>query len=119
MKRQWSDVELTDGWSLSHDEFELLKHRTAKSRLAFAAMLKFFHLEGRFPGDKREVPPVALDYLADQLDVPVAAFQSYNLNGRTAKRDREGIRDHLGFHRITLDDWGFWHNARNRGIGDG
>ena len=104
MKRQLSDVELTDGWSLNHDEFELLKHRTAKSRLAFAAMLKFFQLEGRFPGDKREVPGVALEYLADQLDVPVAAFQSYNLTGRTAKRDRESIRDHLGFRRITVDD---------------
>ena len=75
MKRQWSDVELTDGWSLNHDEFELLKHRTAKSRLAFAAILKFFQLEGRFPGDKREVPSVALEYLADQLDVAVAGQQ--------------------------------------------
>ena len=104
MKRQWSDVELTAGWSLNHDEFELLKHRTAKSRLAFAAMLKFFQLEGRFPGDKREVPPVALEYLSDQLDVPVAAFQSYSLSGRTAKRDRESIRDHLGFRRIKVED---------------
>jgi len=54
MKRQWSDVELADGWSLNHDEFELLNHRTGRSRLAFAAMLKFFQLEGRFPRDKKE-----------------------------------------------------------------
>ncbi len=72
MKRQWTDSELAGRWTLTHDEFELLNHRTAKSRLAFSAMLKFFENEGR--REKREVPQVALSYLGEQLDVPAAKW---------------------------------------------
>ncbi|MCP4191540.1 MAG: DUF4158 domain-containing protein [Planctomycetaceae bacterium] len=43
-------------------------------RLAFAALLEFFLLEGRFPKDKRELPSVALQYLAEQLEVDVRAL---------------------------------------------
>ena len=104
MKRHWDDAELSREWSLSHAEFEQLKNRTAKTKLAFAALLKFFLLEGRFPKEKREVPSVALEYLAEQLDVDVRAFDGYDLNSRTAKRDREVIRDQLGFRRFTVED---------------
>jgi arylsulfatase A-like enzyme len=72
--------------------------------LAFAAMLKFFENEGRFPRDRKEVPQVSLKYLAEQVGVAVDAFDDYDLNGHTAKRDRESIRAHLGFHRITAED---------------
>ena len=47
---------------------------------------------------------MALQYLAEQLDVPTEAFDGYALNGRTAKRDRESIRARLGFRRITVED---------------
>ena len=102
MKRQWSDVELSDGWSLNHAEFELLNHRTSKSRLAFAAMLKFFQLDGQFPRDKKEVPRAALTYLSEQLDVAVEAFETYTLNGRRQPFARKWA---------IFKGWGFWHNG--------
>ncbi|MEZ6103539.1 MAG: DUF4158 domain-containing protein [Pirellulaceae bacterium] len=104
MKRQWGEAELSDQWSLSHDEFELLRNRSAKGRLAFAAMLKFFQHEGRFPQGAHEVPKVALLYLAEQIGVGAESLYTYDFNGRTAKRDRKSIRRRLGFHRITSDE---------------
>ena len=63
MKRHWDEQELAEHWSLTHDEFELLRNRTERSRIGFAVLLKFFQVEGRFPSDRKEVPAVALDYL--------------------------------------------------------
>ena len=78
MKRRWDEQELGEHWSLSHDEFELLQGRTEKSRIGFAAILKFFQIEGRFPSERREVPSRSLDYLAGQLDVSRQVFTGYN-----------------------------------------
>ena len=96
MKRHWEEQELGEHWSLSHDEFELLQGRTERSRIGFAAILKFFQIEGRFPSERREVPSRVLDYLAGQLDVSRQVFTGYKLGSRTAKRDREQIRSLLG-----------------------
>ena len=104
MKRQWDEQELAEHWSLSHDEFELLQRRTKKNRIGFAALLKFFQVEGRFPSERREVPTLALNYLAGQLEVSRDAFVEYELGSRSAKRDRERIRSRLGFRRVTVDD---------------
>ena len=49
MKRHWDEQELAAHWSLAHDEFELVRNRTDHSRIGFAALLKFFQIEGRFP----------------------------------------------------------------------
>ncbi len=43
MKRNWEEQELAEHWSLTHDEFELVQNRTDRSRLGFAALLKFFN----------------------------------------------------------------------------
>ncbi len=77
MKRQWSEQELGDHWSVTHDEVELLKHRTGWSRIGFITLLKFFSIEGRFPKDRGEVPLAAIEYLADQVGVKPESFTSY------------------------------------------
>ena len=104
MKRQWSEQELGEHWSLSHDEFELLKHRTGRSRIGFAAILKFFALEGRFPKAHHEIPDAALTYVSEQVDVAKGEFHKYSLTGRSSERDRPKIREHLGFHPASIDD---------------
>ncbi len=104
MKRHWDEQELAEHWSLTHDEFELLRNRTERSRIGFAVLLKFFQVEGWFPSDRKEVPAVALDYLGDQLEVSSKAFSEYDWSGRSGKRDREQIRSLLGFRRVTVDD---------------
>lgn len=67
MKQHWGEQELAEHWLLTHEELEWVRNRTGRSRLGFAALLKFFQLEGRFPNERREIPTVALDYLAEQL----------------------------------------------------
>ena len=68
MKRHWDEQELAERWWLTHDEFELLENRTERSRRGFAVLLKFFQVEGRFPSERRDVPSIAVDHLAGQLD---------------------------------------------------
>ena len=60
MKRHWDEQELAEHWSLTHDEFELVRNRTDRSRIGFAALLKFFELEGRFPNERKDVPTLAV-----------------------------------------------------------
>ena len=87
MKRYWEEHELAERWSLTHDEFELVRNRTDCSRLGFAVLLKFFQVEARFPSERREIPHLGLDYVASQLDVPGGAIDDYDLTSRSAKRD--------------------------------
>jgi TnpA family transposase len=104
VKRHWDEQELAERWSLTDDEFELVRNRTDRGRIGFAAMLKFFQVEGRFPSDRREVPTLALDYLARRLEVSREAFADYDVGRRSAKRDRVQIRKLLGFRQVTVDD---------------
>jgi Domain of unknown function (DUF4158) len=104
MKRHWDEQELAEHWSLTQAEFELLRNRTDRSRFGFAALLKFFQVEGRFPSSSKEVPTAALDYLADQLGLSRDGFAEYDLSGRSGERDRAQIRSLVGFRRVTLDD---------------
>jgi hypothetical protein len=104
VQRYWDEQELAEQWSLSPDERELLAHRTDRSRLGGAVLLKFFQIEGRFPRDRKEVPTTARDYLAGQLGIAPEAFAEYDLAGRSSKRDREQIRSVLGFRRVTVAD---------------
>ena len=104
MKRHWGEQELAERWSLTHDEFELLQHRTERSRLGFAVLLKFFQGQGRFPTERKEVPAVVLDYVAAQVDISRDVFAEYDLTGRSCERDRAQIRARLGFRRVSVDD---------------
>ena len=78
MRRHWDEQELAEGWSLTHDELELLRNRTERSRLGFAVLLKFFQAEGRFPTERKEVPAVALDYVAAQVETSRDVFSEYD-----------------------------------------
>ena len=89
---------------MTHDEFELVRNRTERSRLGFTVLLKFFQVEACFPVARGEIPDGVLDYLASQLDVPRCALDDYDLRSRTAKRDRGQIRQRLGFRQATVQD---------------
>jgi TnpA family transposase len=104
MKRHWDEQRLAEHWTLTHDEFELLRNRTDRRRFGLALLLKFFQVEGRFPSSSKQVPPAALDYLADQLGLSRDGFAEYDLGGRSGERDRAQIRSLVGFRRVTLED---------------
>ena len=44
MKRHWDEQELAEHWSLTPDDLKWVQNRTARSRLGFAVLLKFFHI---------------------------------------------------------------------------
>lgn len=104
MKRHWDEQELAEHWSLTPDDLKWVQNRTARSRLGFAVLLKFFHMEGRFPVERQEIPTRVLEYLSNQLDVSREAFTEYPLSGRSSERDRAQIRALLGFRRVTVED---------------
>ena len=104
MKQCWSSSELAEFWSLSGDEKQLSDQRTRQGQLGLAVLLKFFQVEGRFPHYHKEVPLPAVDYVAQQLEVPVSAWFDYPLKGRSGSRDREQLRAFLGFRQAANDD---------------
>ena len=111
VKRNWSNDELAEQWSLSPEELALLPNRVGHNRFGFAVHLKFFQIDGRFPRSPREVPAAALRHLASQLGLSINIFQKYNWRGRVRKDHRAAISEYLGFRPFTatdaakLDDW--------------
>jgi len=78
VKRNWSPDELAIHWTLTDTELPLLPDRVDHNRLGFAAHLKFFELEGRFPTSPRDIPAVALSALATQLHISPTALIHYD-----------------------------------------
>ena len=89
MQQQWNVHELAQSWAVTATEKPLLAQRTPRGRLGLAVLLKFFQLEGRFPFYHKEVPLLAVDYVAEQLATPTAMWFDYPLTGRSGSRDRE------------------------------
>jgi len=72
--------------------------------LRFAALLKFFEIDGRFPEYAAEVPEQAVTYLAEQFKVDPALFVKYQWSGRTSERHRAQVRKALGFRECGEAD---------------
>ncbi len=105
MRRIWNVSELEQCWTLSTAEREMtLTNATAANRLGFAALLKWFEQEGRFPQNRADLPPAAVSSLARQLDLPAEALESYEWRGRSIERHRAQIRHWLGFREFSDAD---------------
>jgi hypothetical protein len=104
VERHWDEQELAEHWSLTNDELESIRGGADHNQIGFAAMLKFFQVAGRFPDDGSEIPRLALEHLAKQLDVSPEAFAEFKLSGRSWERDRAQIRSLVGFRPATRHD---------------
>jgi len=104
MQLEWSDDELIACWTLVDDDWRLLANKSGATRLGFALLLKFFELEGRFPASAAELPPLAVDYVAELVKVKADALASCGWSGRTIKYHRTQIREALGFRVCTEGD---------------
>jgi len=104
MKRVWETDELVEYWTLMPPEVELLANKTGATRLGFAALLKFFQIEARFPQSATDIPPMVIDYLAKQVKVAPEQFQKYAWRGRTIEYHRAQIRKLHGFREATVED---------------
>lgn len=104
MKRTWTEEELIERWTLSSDELPLLANKTGATRLGFAALLRFFAGEGRFPDFKGEVPGAAVAHLAKQAGVAAEEYLRYDWGGRSIRYHRAEVREHFGFREPSDAD---------------
>ncbi|MEL7144110.1 MAG: Tn3 family transposase [Cyanobacteria bacterium J06573_11] len=104
MKRKWTNHELLDHWTLAAEETRLVLSKKGANRLGFALLLKFFQLKGRFPEKKNRIPRVVRAFVAEQLGIDEALYESYNWQGRAIKHHRAAIRQRLGFRPMQLSD---------------
>ena len=104
MKRNWSPDELAAHWTLTDAKLQLLPDRVDYNRLGFAAHLKFFELEGRFPESSQDIPAVALRALATQLHLLPSALAGYDWSGRARKHPRAQLRTWFGFRPCMQTD---------------
>jgi TnpA family transposase len=104
MKQVCTQDEVIEQWTLAPGELVLLINKSGAGRISFAALLKFFQAEGRFPGSRDEIPAAAVEYLVRQTKVGPTCWADYDWNGRTIKYHRAEIRALLGFREATVED---------------
>jgi hypothetical protein len=104
MARVVDEDELVGSWTLLDEEMALLTGRRGPTKLAFALMLKFHQLHGRFPRGRTELPDDAVDYVARAVKVPALDLAFYEWDGRTSKDHRADIRKFTGFRECGVDD---------------
>jgi hypothetical protein len=95
MQQVWSADELGERWSLLAEDLTLLAGRVDVGKLGFAVQLAFWRQRGRFPDDEADVAPAVLAHLAAQIGVGVEALDGYAWAGRSGRRHRLAIIDHL------------------------
>lgn len=104
MRHAWDPEDLVAAWTLVEADWQLVANKTGATRLGFALLLKFFELEAHFPSAAGEVPPVVVEYVARQVQVPADQFGAYSWSGRSVKYHRAQIREAFGFREPTRDD---------------
>lgn len=94
-----------DDFSLDSEELSLAKSKyTSKNKLAFAVMLKFFRLEGRYPSNEDVIPEILTTCLADQLGLQSINLDRFDWEGATAKRFRHEVRQSHSHKKATKRD---------------
>jgi len=104
MKQDWTTDEIIEYFTLLEGEQELVRDKTAHNKLGKALLLKFFQYEAGFPENRSEIPPQAVDYVAQQLGLSPSVFQAYKWYGPEHQRSPQGFREFCGFRPATLLD---------------
>jgi hypothetical protein len=102
--RAVDEDELIEHWTLLDEEMELLSGRRGPTKLAFALMLKFHQLHGRFPRGHGEFADEVVEYVAAAVKVPALDLAFYEWDGRTSKAHRTDIRTFTGFRECGEAD---------------
>ena len=102
MQRLWSADELGEHWTLGPEELKLLAELTGAGKLGLAAQLAYWRQHGRFPNEEAELAPAVVGHLAAQVGVEADALDGYDWTGRTGRRHRRLILDHLAVTAYCL-----------------
>lgn len=95
MQRLWSTDELIENWSLAPGDIALLAGMPDPSKLGLAVQLAYWRRHGGFLGNEADLAPVVVAHLAAQVCVPIEALDGYDWAGRTGRRHRRIVLDHL------------------------
>src|SRR5689334_10771342 len=95
MKRLWSTDELTLRWALSADDVRLAVDHGERAKLGLMCQLAFWREHARFPDMEADIAPAVVEHLARQLDVPADVIDGYDFAGRSGRRHRRMVLDHL------------------------
>ena len=95
MNKVWTDAELGEHWTLSHDDRILLKGKTGTGRLALAIPLKHYQLYSRFPERTAEISGEVRDFIGFQVDSSAEDLAAYDDSGRASRKHRQQILVHL------------------------
>jgi hypothetical protein len=109
MEHQGSADELLANLSLAPGDMALLDGPAGPGRLGFAVQLAFWRRHSRFRDDDPDVAPVVIAHLASQVGIVSEALEEYDWVGRTGRRHRRVVLDHLA---IAMFDDG----AESRGV---
>ena len=82
-------------WSLTPADMELLAAFTGAGKLGLAAQLAYWRQHGRFPDDETHLAPAVVAHLAGQAGSGTETLDGYDWAGRTGRRHRRMILDHL------------------------
>jgi hypothetical protein len=96
--------ELVEHWTVLDDELELVAGKRGGTRLGFVLLLKYYTRQGRFPRGRVDFPDEVVEFVARQMKVSTADFESYQWTGSMIEYHRAQIRGHLGFRVCSVQD---------------
>ncbi len=111
MKQFWTDTELGKCWTLTDQDYALLKGKAGPGRFAIALKLKYYQLYAQFPESVQDFPNCIVDYVSTQINHPSDDLTRYVENSRTARQHRRFILSHLkispfdGVYETSLRHW--------------
>jgi len=131
MKRLWSTDELTSQRALSADDMRLAVDHGEQAKLGLMCQLAFWREHARFPELEADLAPAVIEHLAAQIGLPVEAIEGYDFAGRSGRRHRRVVLDHLAvngapikchFRSLSVPAycsvrwafWVIWHGRRAR-----
>ena len=95
MQRLWSAEELGERWTLGAEDLALASSLPDAGKLGIAAQLAFWRQNGRFPDEEADLAPAVVGHLAAQIGVSADVLEGYEWTGRTGRRHRRLVLDHL------------------------
>lgn len=95
MRRLWSTDELAERWSLELGDEGLSFGLPDVGRLGLVAQLAFWRCHGTFPDEEADLAPAVIVHLAREIGVRAEVLDGYDWTGRTGRRHRRTILDHL------------------------
>lgn len=98
-------MKLEEAFNLDDDETRICQTKKGQqNKLAFAFMLKYFQIEGKYPKNIKSIDITLIKCIANQLMIDPNCIKDFDWGSRSIKRFRQEIRNHLGFREATLED---------------